>query len=159
MNKIVAGTGHRPKYLPCKYDTSHEFYVKLKKTLDEAIKKEKPECIITGMALGWDILLAESALNNGVPMHCYIPFDGQEKGWPPEQQEIYNRIIDKANTVIIFNKEYHKDAYFNRDKAMVDDCDELWTLFNGSPKTGTGYTMRYAKSVNRPMRHFWKGME
>lgn len=81
---IIAGTGHRPKYCPCKYNDSHEWLVKLKADLAETLKKNKPEAVIGGMAIGWDTWLVQVALELKIPVYAYVPFREQGKKWPTE---------------------------------------------------------------------------
>lgn len=81
---IIAGTGHRPKYCPCKYDENHPWLFDLKERLgiylgiwkNTLLNKEKL-IVRSGMAIGWDTWLAEEALVMDIEVHCFVPFKGQ----------------------------------------------------------------------------------
>lgn len=152
---IIAGTGHRPKYCPCKYKDSHPWLSELKRDLRESIQEAKT--IITGMALGWDIWLAQVALENKIPIHCYIPFRGQEFSWPTSNRKEYQRIFGLAEKVVYISEQYYKECYLERDRAMVDDCDKVYSLLNPEVDSGgTYYTVQYAKSKNLEIKNFWR---
>jgi uncharacterized phage-like protein YoqJ len=154
---IIAGTGHRPKYLPCKYDENHPWLFDLKCDLNNKLLEHKPEFVISGMALGWDTWLAEQALDIGIPVHCYIPFKEQGSNWPQKSKDRYLDIVRKATSIVYTSNEYHKDCFKIRDDKMVDDADMLFALYNTLIfKSGTGMTVRYAESKNKPIHNFWR---
>jgi hypothetical protein len=75
----VAGTGHRPHKLNKEYD--------LRGPLTKAIVIEvykffdllSPSEIISGMALGFDQIIAICAIRRGLPVTAAIPCEGQGK--------------------------------------------------------------------------------
>jgi uncharacterized phage-like protein YoqJ len=152
---IVAGTGHRPKYCPCKYKDPHPWLSELKRDLRESISEAKT--IITGMALGWDIWLAQVALQHKIPIHCYIPFKGQEFSWPKSSRKEYQRIIGLAEKVVYISEQYYKECFLERDRAMIDNCNKVYSLLNPEVDSGgTYYTVQYAKSKNLEIKNFWR---
>lgn len=153
---IVAGTGHRPKYCPCKYKENHPWLTKLKHKLIEQIKKDKPELIISGMAIGWDTWLAKAALYMGVPLHAYVPFPESGSRWPKKSQKIFNDILDAADEIRYISNEYSPEVFFVRDQAMIDNCDRVWALWNPDMKQGGTYaTLQMAERQNREVFNFW----
>lgn len=72
---VVAGTGHRIDKIKDKVDF-------IAKGIDSFIFEVKPVHIISGMATGFDQLLAESARDHGIPWTAAIPFPGQHLSWP-----------------------------------------------------------------------------
>ena len=158
QNRIIAGTGHRPKWMPCKYDESHEWAHTIKTELREGLKDLKPKAVISGMAIGWDMWLAEAAISVGVPLWAYIPFRGQGKNWPTVSQNRYNRILKNAEKVIHTSEEYSKNCFFIRDEKMIDDCTLVFALHNEEIKRGgTFYTVNYANKLKRTVINYWRG--
>jgi hypothetical protein len=76
---ILAATGHRPDKLGG-YDLS--IYRKLVGLAYSYLRKQTPDVVISGMALGWDQAVAEAAVKASTPFIAAIPFRGQESKWP-----------------------------------------------------------------------------
>ena len=119
----IAGTGHRPKYMPCKYDENHPWAVQVKSNLRKELEEVDATLVITGMAIGWDTWLAEVAMSLNIPIHCYVPFKGQGNNWPDEARQRYNSILNKAEKVIYTQNEYTRDCFFKRDEAYNLMCE------------------------------------
>ena len=73
---IIGGTGHRPKYYPCRYNLQEKWFQERREGLKNFILSTDPEKIHTGLALGWDTLLAQLALELEIPYDSYVPFKG-----------------------------------------------------------------------------------
>ena len=154
---IIAGTGHRPKYLPCAYDEYHPWLIDLKTRLKSELITNEVSKVISGMAIGWDTWLAEAALELGLPLDCYISFRGQENRWPNESQKRYKSIIQECDNVVICSERYHRGAFFVRDEKMVDDCDKVFALWNPEIKSGgTRHTVQYAVKNNVDVINMWR---
>lgn len=156
---IIAGTGHRPNkikvgsfdgYSPMIYDLLVEFAeIKLNQF------RWPPGEIISGMALGWDQALAEAALRLDIPLIAAVPFEGQESKWPRESQKRYNWILSKAHDVVIVSPgPYSPNKLHDRNEWMVDNCNLLLTLWDGS-EGGTKACINYAEWKGREMHHLW----
>jgi|SRR5271166_744205 len=147
---IVAFTGHRPDKLGG-YKLPNPTYIQICRELDKALKELQPEKVISGMALGVDQWAANIAHKLGIPFIAAIPFEGQEKAWPEESQRTY-RLLRKlaAEEVIVTPGGYSPAKMQIRNEWMVDNCDTLIAVWNGS-NGGTGNCVEYAKSHNKPM--------
>lgn len=110
--------------------------------------------IITGMALGWDIAIAEAADEAGVPFCATIPFPAQSSRWSEEDQVRYYRACDRASRVIFVGRLELTVSYIKRDRWIVDHCEELWALDSGCP-SGTHTTVLYAEEVGRKVVSLW----
>lgn len=159
---IIAGTGHRPEYLPCKEDLTHSWKLNVEKRLEEYLLEVEPDIIISGLSRGWDTWLAQAALRLDIPLHVYIPFIGQDKYWNEYDRKVYRDLLEKATKRKLFNRHLKifqlPKAYYQRDKAMVDYCDILVSLYSGIKKGGTYITTKYCKT-NYPEKeiiNFWK---
>lgn len=161
LELVIAGTGHRPKFCPCKYDDRHPWLKKLKNDLyadlDIGWNTGKIGGVISGMAIGWDTWIAEVALEIGIPVSAYVPFEGQGSKWPTKTKENYERIIEQCKDVRFLSQSYHPQAFFKRDRAMVDDCDMVFALLNPmADEGGTFYTVKYAKENNKQIENYWR---
>lgn len=156
---ILAGTGHRPKYLPCQYDELHPWLSLVLKDLTEYLSTNKRdiEAVISGMAIGWDTWLAETALKLDIPVWAYIPFPNQADKWPAASQLRYDSIVSRAETVLCVTQEYTKDCFFKRDDLMVDHSDTILALWNPEQTYGgTYHTIQYAKKSKKHVLNFWR---
>lgn len=149
---IIAATGHRPDKLGG-YDPATT-----KRVLEfatSALREHQPSTVISGMAQGWDMAIAQAAVNLGIPFHAYIPFVGQHQVWPSSTRLYYQALLRHAQHVIVCSEGgYTKTAMQVRNQRMVDDCDLLLTLWNGS-KGGTENCLLYAMMKSRPYVNYW----
>ena len=153
---IIAGTGHRPSSCPCKYDEGHSWLLAVKNRIRAELLKDKPDIVISGMALGMDIWLAEIAIDLHIPVKAYVPFKGQEVNWPQKSQDRYNDILARVVELHYSEDKYSNYAFLKRDREMVDDCDHVYALYNTEVLSGgTYYTVNYAKEKGRSMTNFW----
>lgn len=149
---VIAGTGHRPEKLGGHSDRVHGRLVDLARA---ALLHYRPSKVISGMALGWDTALAEAALELGIPLVAAVPFAGQELRWPATSQKRYRDILGRAEEVVIVSPgSYAVWKMQTRNEWMVDHCDKLLTLWDGS-EGGTGNCVAYARRVQREMGHLW----
>lgn len=138
---IVAGTGHRPNKLG---GYGKEVFDILVSIAEGWLKVNRPTGVISGMALGWDMALAQASINLGIPFVAAVPFKGQECKWPEQSQREYNRIINHAAKVIyVCEPGYAPYKMQKRNKWMVDRCNILLAMWDGT-EGGTGNCISYA---------------
>lgn len=158
---IIAGSGHRPDKLGG-YDPKIAQRIKelaineLQKYLSPGIlKKDEELIVISGMALGWDTALALAALELKIKLHCYIPFIGQESKWPSDSRILYKMILKQAALIKCCSPgEYTVAKMHVRNKEMVDSCDLLLVLFDGT-SGGTSACIKYAMTCNTKIVNVW----
>lgn len=144
---IVAGTGHRPDKLG---GYSREAYHKLVHLAIDWIIENKPELVISGMALGWDQALALASYKCGVPFVAAIPFKGQESAWPADSQRAYFDLLGKADVVVIVSEGgYSASKMQIRNEYMVNKADVILTIYDGT-KGGTRNCLIYAQKQSKP---------
>lgn len=154
---IAAGTGHRFKTL------GYESKGPLEEFAVRVLARHRPTGIISGMALGWDQALAVAAVKLGIPFVAAVPFEGQEKIWPPAAQREYRDLLTLASTVTVVCQFYEHDdspklladAYQTRNEWMVDNSTHLLALWNGDRKGGTYNCVRYAQEGRREIIQLW----
>lgn len=158
MEKIVcAFTGHRPKSFPWKYDETASDCVLLKEVLTAqigALADRGVTDFLSGMAQGTDLWCSEIVLdlkkkNPALRLHCILPCKGQESKWTASAQERYHSILDQANEVVYVGQEYSKDCMLKRNRYLVDHSSFLLAVYNGTRRSGTGATVRYALKQGR----------
>lgn len=149
---IISATGHRPDKLGG-YDPHTS-----KRVLDFAtgvLKHHQPSTVISGMALGWDMAIAQAAVNLHIPFLAYIPFIGQELKWPLATRLYYKALLQQAQLrVVVSEGGYSKAAMQKRNERMVDDSELVLALWNGSPG-GTQNCLHYAMLIDRPYINYW----
>lgn len=149
---IIAGTGHRPDKLGG-YDPHTAR--KVLTFAEDALRLYQPSTVISGMAQGWDMALAQASINLNIPFMAYIPFSGQELVWPSSTRLYYKALLQHAQHVLVCTPgNYSKAAMQIRNQRMVDDCELLLALWNGSPG-GTGNCIGYATFQNKPYVNLW----
>lgn len=150
MSKIIAVTGHRPNKLNNEYNMDGPCSLYIKNSISQIIKEEKPTKLISGMALGVDMIFAMIAIENNLPLIAAVPFVGQEKIWPQKSQKIYNDILSYAKTekIIVCEGGYSAYKMQKRNEYMVNNCDKIIAVFDGSDG-GTGNCVKYAKTINK----------
>lgn len=146
LGVIVAFSGHRPEKLGGYGDTP------LQRAIVAALRKRlvelRPALAISGMALGVDTWAAQLCIELGIPFDAYVPFNGQESKWPKTSQAEYLTLLRKARRVRVIADRYSTAAFQRRNEAMVDDCDALIAVWDGS-SGGTANCYNYAARVKQ----------
>lgn len=155
---IIAATGHRLGPKLGGYDGKTR--LALGGLATEYLSRERPDKVISGMALGWDQAVAAACVALGIPFIAAVPFEGQEGRWPTEARERYARLLDCAVRVeIILDLQYGSTSEINkamqaRNEWMVDRADKMVALWDGS-WGGTFNCVRYAEAKNVPIDNLW----
>lgn len=150
----VAVTGHRPSKLGNEWDGTGPFSRRIKKWLTTQIVALKPGLAITGMALGVDQLFADVAIELGIPFIAAVPCVGQSSVWPKARQTRYFDILAKSSEIYyVSDKPYTPDCMQMRNIWMVDHCDTLLAVWDGSPG-GTANCVKYAQQLVRTVLRF-----
>ena len=152
-----AFTGHRPKSFPWKYDETSRDCILLKESLAmqiAALTEQGVTDFLSGMALGADVWSALSVLdlrekNPAVKLHCILPCKEQANKWTASSQELYHSILNQADSIVYVSRTYHKDCMLDRNRFMVDHASILLAVYNGTQRSGTGATVRYAQKRGR----------
>lgn len=154
---IIAGTGHRPDKLG---GYGAETLIRLANFATTRVRELGPvEKIISGMALGWDTALALAALDLEIPLVAAIPFEGFEDRWSSDDRRLYYNIrAAAAEVMIVCAPGYAPYKMQRRNRWMVDRCDRMLALWNGSPG-GTFNCLVYAEERQKPVTNVWAAWE
>lgn len=152
-----AFTGHRPKSFPWKHDETASDCVLLKEVLAAQITTLTDRGVtdfFSGMAQGVDLWSSQIVLdlqtkNPALKLHCVLPCKGQENKWTASAQESYRSILAQANEIIYVSQEYSRDCMLERNRWLVDHSSILLAVYNGTYRSGTGMTIRYAQKLGR----------
>jgi uncharacterized phage-like protein YoqJ len=148
---VLAVTGHRPDKLGNEWDMRGEISQRVYHDMANYIETNRPSQMISGMALGVDMLWAALAIKEDIPLLAAIPFEGQEKAWPQKSQDLYHSLLSKATEVVaVCPPGYAAWKMQKRNMWMVDNCDLLVAVWDGTDG-GTANCYRYAESVNKPI--------
>jgi uncharacterized phage-like protein YoqJ len=101
------------------------------------------------MALGVDTWAAETCVELGIPFVAALPCDGMESPWPLPSQERFRALLNKTKEIHVVSPGPYKHWKMQRrNEWMVDRCDILMSVFDGSPG-GTYNCLAYAAEVQR----------
>ena len=137
-NIILGVTGHRT--------LSHEVQ-KIKKKLDSVYIEKNVGAVVTGMACGFDMLVAESCLENSIPFVAAVPFIGQESIWSQVDKDRYLFLLSKAwKTKIVSKGGYQNWKFLERNKWIVSRSNTMVSYWNGHKSGGTYHCLTHAKA-------------
>lgn len=111
--------------------------------------------VITGMAQGWDLAVAYACFAAGVPYTAAIPHTHQPDGWPAPDREVWLLCVNGATRVNIGSAIYEPGVYSDRNRWIVDNSDEIASLYDGRPRGGTRHCVLYAQSKGRRIHPLW----
>ena len=154
---ILAFAGHRPEKLPWGNEEADARCVALKQQLKntlEALAWEGYDTFLCGMARGCDFYFAEAVLELGLRLEAYLPCPSQADRWSEENRMRHTALLLKCDAVYMVEPAYSPGCMLRRNQIMVDQCDALLTVFDGSPG-GTGATIDYARRRGKPVRGLW----
>lgn len=130
----VSLTGHRGGCLRSMYDTCMMQFI-----------MSRPGSVASGMAMGWDTAGALAAVNLGIPLECYLPFESQSWKWPREDFDRHAALLKRARSVEVCSPGgFTMDAYHLRNMRLVDSCDYMLAWWDGRDSGGTAHAIRYA---------------
>lgn len=156
MSDIVAATGHRPDKLGGYNDRTR---LALGGMATEWLACNRPDEVISGMALGWDQAVAGACVALQIPFIAALPFAGQEKRWPEDAQKRYWRLLGYATEVVtvtegeVYGNLVNK-AMQTRNEWMVDRAGRMLALWDGS-WGGTFNCVKYAEKRGVPVTNLW----
>jgi len=152
--KTLAFTGLRPHKLPWGFNEDTPACLSIKISICERlvalIETENVRYMISGMAMGIDLICAEIVLElkkqyQGITLEAAIPFKEQDFLWPQRYRDRYRSVLDKCDDIHVISKKHTNDVYEKRNYYMVDKCGLLLAVWDGK-LGGTGNIVRYAKT-------------
>jgi uncharacterized phage-like protein YoqJ len=154
---ILAFTGHRPEKLPWGNDESDPRCAALKQQILDAVRQaagEGYDTFLCGMARGCDTYFAEAVLSLGLRLEAYLPCPSQADRWSEADRALQTALLLQCGAVYMVEPEYTPGCMLRRNQRMVDACDALLTVYDGSPG-GTGATIDYACRRGKSVTGLW----
>lgn len=153
---IIGVTGHRPhKLFKTEPYTEHSRKM-LVHFATCALKAQKPEKIITGMALGWDQAIAEACIDLGIPFIAAVPCHDYDIKWWHASKAFYRAMLERAEEVVtVKDGPYDVQCLHKRNIWVVDHSDKILALHNGQ-LSGTFNCIQYANSIKKPIQNVWQ---
>jgi len=154
--KVRCGTGHRPAKLGGEWLMNGPVSKGIRQAIRCYLLTDCPDAVISGMAIGFDMMWAEEALSLKIPVTAALPFVGQEIRWRPEQIARYRWILANplVTPIVCAPGEYSVHKMLNRDQWMIDNTPrpdgKLLACWDGS-SGGTRNTVIYARRKNMPV--------
>jgi len=171
MQQIIAGTGHR---WTNKDNYSEDDMINFMKFLKISLKKHYfsrdgnplPDEFIVGGALGFDMALAQFALESGVPYTLVAPGDWFGKNWSYTFKNVLEHHAEGAKEVILVDQQEkykyllpkgsHATKMQWRNEWMVDNATGVLAYWNGYKNGGTYNTIKYLeKNDNKTFTNLW----
>ena len=148
MVMYVAGTGHRPE------DCEAESIVRQK--IRTALRYSGADCVIGGMAAGYDLWFADEARLLGLEVWAAKPWAGHTHR--KSDAELYAGIIDYASRVVNVVEEVDFPGawcYHKRNHWMVDNATHVLAYLNpAATRGGTYECVKYARG-KKPIRNIY----
>jgi hypothetical protein len=130
------------------------------KAMRAALAEHAPDVTgISCLADGSDQIFARAVTDLGGKLEVIIPAARYRAGLPAEARPGYDRLLAQAAAVrrMPFT-ESTSESHMEASKAMIDQADELFAVWDGQPARGYGGTadvVAYAREHGTPVRVIW----
>lgn len=151
--QTVCFTGHRSQKLPWRFNEDDDRCRRMKTVLrfeiESAIKKGY-HTFLCGMALGFDIICAETVLElkkeyANTKLIGALPCKTQDKKWSGKDRDRYRKLVNMLDGFRCIYDEYiGAECMLERNRFMVNNSAVMIALYNGLPG-GTKSTIEYAR--------------
>jgi uncharacterized phage-like protein YoqJ len=113
------------------------------------IQELKPSRILTGFAIGYDLMVADLCVEMQIPFIACLPFNGQEAYWSVYDRKHYNDLLAKADKIEVINRgSFASWKYQARNVWIVDNSDKMLVCYSGVA-SGTKNCYDYAVKKNK----------
>ena len=112
-----------------------------------------------GGALGFDTLAATMVVDlkrsdDRIKLILDLPYEGQDEKWSDTDKRIYKFICDNADVINVSEKKPSSrqkatELLYKRNKALVENSDYCICYLKKKGRSGTAYTVDYAKRLDR----------
>lgn len=153
---VIAGTGHR-KLGNTTITSDGPIYNKIRDHLMEKLLAFTPSMVISGMAVGFDLALADAACQLRIPFTAAEPYLGHGAGWGKADKSKHETLLGFASRIECVSEAYtNAGVYWLRDKWMVDNSNCLFAFYDGRGVGGTKLTYDYAVKSGKVVVNLWQ---
>lgn len=150
---MIGCTGHQQMPLEARVYADREMRLLLASV-------ETPIVGLSSLAAGADQMFARAVRGLGGRLHVFIPSDGYESTFSvAEDLRSYLQLLAEATTVATLPcPEPSEAAFLAAGKAVVDECDVLYAVWDGKPAQGlggSGDVVKYARSQGKAVQVIW----
>ncbi len=132
----------------------------LSASLDEALREAYGQGFrgfFSGAALGFDLLAAQAVLRlrdrfPDARLILALPCPSQADRWAQTDRQLYNRMLSRADQVILVSPAYFEGCMQKRNRFMVDRSS-LCVCYMKHCRGGTWYTVSYAYDQGLEIRN------
>ncbi|MCY1018154.1 hypothetical protein [Pyxidicoccus sp. MSG2] len=147
----AAVTGHQPHLLG---GFSEESASRLRAFARQWLQRARPVEVICGMAPGWDLAMAEAALEEVVPLVAALAWPGQGRNWPGEAYAHLQSLLERAALVHVAFSQRAPAMWTVRDRWVLSRGDHVVALWSGA-EGGTAEAIAHARELGRPVENLW----
>ncbi len=147
----AAVTGHQP---PALGGYGADVFARLVGLGRGWIRANRPTEVVSGMAAGWDLAMAEAAVLEGVPLVAALAFRGQGEDWPDEARAHLRRLLGAAVMVHVANEARVPGMWTIRDRWVLERGDVVVALWSGADD-GTGRAVAKARELGKQVDNLW----
>jgi len=130
----------------------------MEKVVHDLIHVHKVDHFISGLAIGVDMLGAETVAlvrafgGPEVKLTGAMPFPSQPNKWPEHTRQRWHDICGLCNEVVSVSADPYSPAKMQiRNRWMVDNSTYVIAVWNGTTSGGTWNCMNYAHSTGKPV--------
>lgn len=140
----IAFTGHRPH----KISDAKAIIARIRDFLEHQLSLHPDLLVISGGALGVDQYAAKICIDLDIPFKLILPFPVAvlTSRWSNNCREYLRYLMHHAEKTSYIQQEFSMAGYQRRNEVMVNHCNLLCAVFNGS-SGGTANCINYARSV------------
>ncbi|QSQ22365.1 hypothetical protein JY651_45820 [Pyxidicoccus parkwayensis] len=147
----VAVTGHQPHLLG---GFGEEAASRLRSFARLWIQRARPAEVICGMAPGWDLAMAEAALEEGVSLVAALAWPDQGRNWPVEAYAHLQSLLGRAALVHTAFPKRASDMWSLRDRWVLERGERVVALWSGV-EGGTAEAVAHAQRLGKPVENLW----
>ena len=140
-------TGQRPKSLGLgAFDPKHPVWLDAYSFVQLSLNRIRPSRLVSGGALGFDMIAGKAAIDADVPLVLALPFEGYDS-WGAKDKRRLSWLRERAcEEFFVCDPGYAPWKYQRRNEAIVERSDYMLAFWNGG-RGGTANCLEAAKSA------------
>jgi uncharacterized phage-like protein YoqJ len=151
---IYAATGHRPGKAFITYTDVGVLRTFARGCIEQL--SPAPTEFVSGMAPGWDQMVAWACVDLRIPVVAAVPYVGQDGLWPRPSRDAYELLLSKAARIHPVNDgPYAAWKLHKRNEWMVNNSGHMLALWDGNNSGGTYACLKYAEKQGRPTTNLY----